>query len=86
MKITTSKGHEYAGGWAFAPAGKAGRMMLEMEDARALSLIAAEIEGCAEINTQRAQDEPVTVYAGYTRLTQIARAEDGSVRITLERE
>ena len=72
---------EYIGDSVVTP----GRLMLEIEDARALSVIAAECEGVQRIDAVRWYDQE-SVYEGYTELIDIRRNQsDGTVRMTLKR-
>ena len=72
---------EYIGDSVVTP----GRLMLEIEDARVLSVIAAEFEGVQRIDAVRWYDQE-SVYEGYTELIDIRRNQsDGTVRMTLKR-
>lgn len=72
---------EYIGDSVITP----GRLMLEIEDERALSVIAAEFEGVQRIDAVRWYDQE-SAYEGYTDLIDIRRNQaDGTVRMTLKR-
>ena len=72
---------EYIGDSVVTP----GRLMLEIEDTRALSVIAAEFEGVQRIDAVRWYDQE-SVYEGYTELIDIRRNQaDSTVRMTLKR-
>lgn len=62
-----------------------GYLFVEIEDARVLSVIAAEFEGVQRIDAVRWYDQE-NVYEGYTELIDIRRNQaDGTVRMTLKR-
>lgn len=64
---------------------KTGHLFVEIEDARALSVIAAEFEGVQRIDAVRWYDQE-SAYEGYTELIDIRRNQaDGTVRMTLKR-
>ena len=72
---------EYIGDSVVTP----GRLMIEIEDTRALSVIAAEFEGVQRIDAVRWYDKEIP-YEGYTELIDIRRNQaDGSVRMTLKK-
>lgn len=72
---------EYIGDSVITP----GRLMLEIEDTRALPVIAAEFEGVQRIDAVRWYDQESS-YEGYTELIDIRRNQaDGTVRMTLKR-
>jgi hypothetical protein len=75
MEIRTSKGKTYRADWIGGPTGVRNEIYCEIEDERALSEIAAELEG-AEL-TSVAYDGIETTYTGYTELARISR-EAGS--------
>ena len=88
MKIETSKGKtlEITGMMALLRA--TGSVMIELDDERALSEIAADLEGCETIKkTDEAKAGVTEVYEGYTQLIEIRRNQTtGSVRVTLTKE
>ena len=64
---------------------KTGHLFVEIEDTRALSVIAAEFEGVQRIDAVRWYDQK-SAYEGYTELIDIRRNQsDGTVRMTLKR-
>lgn len=72
---------EYIGASVTTP----GRLMIEIMDERALSVIAGEFEGVKRIDAERWYNERIA-YEGYTELIDIRRNQaDGSVRMTLKR-
>lgn len=85
MTLTTSKGRTFDVSWAWAPAGEYGGLMLEYEDGRKISEIAADWEGCSHIHRE-SETEGNADYEGYTVLRIIARQRSGSVQITLQKE
>lgn len=82
----TAKGKTFDANWAWGPVGAKKRLIIELkEDERALSDIAADFEGAAEIEA-RDEHEGNALYTGYTRLVRIERGEAVAVQIALERE
>ena len=62
-----------------------GMLMVELEDERPLSAIAAEFEGVGRVDAVRFYDQ-TSVYHGYTELIDIRRNQaDGSVRLTMKK-
>lgn len=85
MTLTTSKGKTFDVSWAWAPAGEDGGLMLEYEDGRKLSEIAADWEGCSRIHRE-SEEEGNADYDGYTVLRLVSRQKSGAVQITLNKE
>lgn len=85
MTLTTSKGKAFPVRWAWAPVNDEGDLMLEYDDARKTSEIAADWEGCARI-TRESAEEGNAVYEGYTEIRIMSRQKNGTVRITLNKE
>lgn len=86
MTVTTDKDKTYEIEWMWGPVGPEAALMLQLRDARPLSEIAAEFEGCGRF--RRASDtEGDLDFEGYTALTGITRpqANQPSVRLTLTR-
>ena len=54
MTLETSKGKTVEARWAWAPANADGDLMIEYDDARKISEIAADWEGCALITRESA--------------------------------
>lgn len=84
MTVTTSRGKTFPADWAWAPAGADQGLMLQIRDARPLSAIAADFEGCEAIRRESAEEGDMA-FDGYTALTGIQRVPGGA-RITLGRE
>lgn len=84
MTITTSRGKSFPADWAWAPAGPREGLMLQIDDPRPLSEIAADFEGCESLH-RASETEGDMDFEGYTRLTAILRAPGGAAQLTLER-
>lgn len=85
MKITTSKGKTFDAGFIYTPVTDTKAMMIEYNDSRKLSKIAADWEDVQTI-TQEDEIRPnvTRVYEGYTVLKNVARnATENGVRVTL---
>lgn len=80
MKIRTSKGVEHDAHWAWA--GEDGVLTLEYADARPMSQIAAEWEGCERI-LRESEEEGDKEYDGYTDIRSIVRQQSGAVTVAL---
>ena len=85
MTLTTSKGKSFPAHWAWAPANDEGDLMIEYDDARKISEIAEDWEGCERI-TRESAEEGNAVYEGYTEIRIMSRQKNGTVRITLKKE
>ena len=85
MTLTTSKGKSFPAHWAWAPANADGDLMIEYDDARKISEIAAEWEGCALI-TRESAEEGNAIYEGYTEIRIMSRQKNGAIQITLKKE
>lgn len=87
MKITTSKGKTFE--ILFISSGETlrGNAVIEMEDERNISEIAADFEGIATITkTDRTRPGVEEVYTGYNVLTSVQRnVETGTVRLMLRK-
>lgn len=82
MNLTTSKGKTYSVAWMWGPLMSSGEVMMEMEDARALSEIAAELEGLDKMTYTDTYGRE-KVYEGYTDLRAIIRqGATGRVQVT----
>lgn len=61
-------------------------VLIELEDDRALSEIAADFEGIETITkTDKSNPGVKEVYEGFTQLVSIHRPSSGTVRLTLEK-
>ncbi len=87
MKITTSKGKTFDILFISTGATFANRTLIELDDGRALSEVAADFEGLTTITkTDELRPGVSEVYSGYTRLVSAQRnAETGTVRLMLEK-
>ena len=85
MKLETSKGKTVDARWAWAPANADGDLMIEYDDARKISEIAADWEGCARI-TRESAEEGNAIYEGYTEILIMSRQKNGAIQITLKKE
>ena len=85
MTLTTSKGKPLTVRAAWAPANDEGDLMIEYDDARKISEIAADWEGCARI-TRESAEEGNAVYEGYTEIRIMSLHKNVTVRITLKKE
>ena len=85
MKITTSKGKTLEINWMWGPLRVSGEVMLELNDGRNLSEIAADLEDCETI--KKIDDQAAgksELYEGYTVLRSINRnKETGAVQAAL---
>ena len=59
--------------------------MIEYDDARKISEIAADWEGCERI-TRESAEVGNAIYEGYTEIRIISRQRNGAVQITLKKE
>ena len=82
MTIKTSSNKEYEAVLAYAPTYD-NALMLQIVDARLLSMIAVEFEGLRYVEIEG--EEP-TRYNGYNVLNIISRSADGSVLMKLYKE
>ena len=85
MTLTTSKGKSFPVRWAWAPANDEGDLMIEYDDDRKISEIAADWEGCERI-TRESAEEGNAVYEGYTEIRIMSRQRNGAIQITLKKE
>lgn len=87
MQITTSKGKTFNIQFIGALLRSGNRLMIELEDARALSEIAADFDSVDTITkTDEIRPNEKTVYEGFTKLFSVQRNIDaGTVRLMLER-
>lgn len=83
ITITTSKGKSMPAAYIL-PMARAERLLIALDDARNLSAIAADFEGCKSIkSTDDTRPGETRLYDGYTKLTEIRRMDDGTARMTL---
>lgn len=82
MKIITSNEKEYAAEWADTVS--AGELYLQMQDARPLSVIAAEFENLAWLKRED-ENQGNKTYTDYGNLKAIQRTARGAVRIVLDK-
>lgn len=87
MTITTSKGKTFDVNWIWGPLRGTNQVMIDLEDARKISEIAQDFEGCASIEkTDIKRDGVKEIYDGYTELVSVVRERaTGTVRVTLEK-
>lgn len=84
IKLTTDKGKTLDVNYVLNPRGDQESLIISLADDRAISVIAAELEGCASIkcvdeNSPRRTD----LYDGFTKLKSIQELSTGSVRVVL---
>ena len=86
MTVTTSKGRTFEAEWIDGPVGENGAVILQLRDARALSEIARDFEGCERVH-RASESQGDADYDGYTQLVSIFRVhyEQDAVRLTLEK-
>lgn len=87
MKITTNKGNTYSAVYIGEMLRDGLRLLIDLNDERPLSEIAAEFEGLETI-TQTHELKPgiVTTYTGFTNLLEVHKNKAaGTVRVTLEK-
>ncbi len=82
MKLTTSRGNEYTVNWIDGPTITGGMVILQMDDARPLSEIAAEFEGLEWLKRE-SESQGNKKFIGCSVLKQIIRMADGMVQIAL---
>lgn len=87
MKITLNSGKTFDVNWIGASSRYGDKMMIELNDDRKISQIAADFEGVETITkTDKAKPNVKEVYEGYTLLASISRENaDGVIRLTLEK-
>jgi len=86
MRIKTSKGTTHDIRVMCEMLRNKNRALIELEDSRPLSEIAAEFDGLEWIRKyMTAESTAYEMYEGFTRLCGIQRTETGTVRLTLEK-
>lgn len=88
MKITTSKGKAFDIIFICSPISTPEHVIIELRDSRPLSEIASDFE---ELENLKKEDDTrgssvYEMYEGFSRLVEMHRYADGSVRLTLEKE
>jgi hypothetical protein len=88
MKITTSKGKAFNIGFICSPLSTPEHVIIETSDTRPFSEIAADFEGLEIIKKEddTRESSVYEMYEGFSRLVEMHRYADGSVRLTLEKE
>ena len=87
MTVTTSRGKTFDVEWMWGPVSSTGQLMIQLRDARALSKIAKDFEGCETFH-RASELEGDMDFDGYTRLAGISRTQGAAgevVQITLEK-
>lgn len=88
MQIVTSKGKTFDVNYIGTLIRNGNRVMIDIDDDRHFAEIAADFDGLETV-TKTDENRPGVkeIYEGFTRLTGMARnVQDGSVRLTLEKE
>lgn len=88
MKITTSKGKVFNIGFICSPLSTPEHVIIEMSDTRPFSEIASDFEGLESIKKEddTRESSVYEMYEGFSRLVEMHRYTDGSIRLTLEKE
>lgn len=88
MKITTSKGKVFNIGFICSPLSTPEHVIIETSDTRPFSEIAADFEGLESIKKEddTRESSVYEIYEGFSRLVEMHRYADGSIRLTLEKE
>ena len=84
MKLTTSSGKTFDVNWIDGPTFTSGDVVLQMEDSRKLSEIAADFEGLENLKRE-SETQGNKEWNGYTVLQNISRQQDGTVLIFLNK-
>ena len=84
MKLTTSSGKTFDVSWIDGPTMTSGELVLQMEDSRKLSEIAADFEGLENLKRE-SETQGNKEWTGYTVLQNISRRQDGTVLIFLNK-
>ena len=82
MKLITSKGNEYTVDWIDGATITSNAVILQMDDARSLSVIAGEFEGL-EWMRRESELQGNKEYHGFTAINRIYRMNNGKVQIAL---
>lgn len=87
MKIKTSSGKEIEVISVIATTMRGSvRLLISMHAETTMEEAAKTFDGLEWISTTGETAGMTTTYEGYSRITTISRAEDGTVRVTLTRE
>ena len=84
MKLITSKGNEYKVDWIDGATIVSNEVILQMNDARSLSVIADEFEGLAWMKRE-SELQGEKEFTGFTKLNRIYRLSNGKVQIALSK-
>ena len=84
MKLTTSSGKTFDVNWIDGPTFTSGDVVLQMEDSRKLSEIAADFEGLENLKRE-SETQGNKEWNGYTVLQNMSRQQDGTVLIFLNK-
>lgn len=82
MKLTTSKGNEYTVDWIDGATVISNEVILQMNDARNLSVIAGEFEGL-EWMKRESDLQGSKEFHGFNTINRIYRLPNGKVQIAL---
>lgn len=82
MLLKTSNGCSYTVDWIDTIS--TGTLYMQMQDERALSVIAAEFEG-TEWMMRESENQGNRLFEGYSNLTMVKQVEPGIVLLTFER-
>lgn len=82
MKLTTSKGNEYTVDWIDGATVISNEVILQMNDARSLSVIAGEFEGLEWLKRE-SELQGNKEFHGFTSVNRIYRLSNGKVQIAL---
>lgn len=84
MKLITSKGNEYTVDWIDGATVISNEVILQMNDARNLSVIAGEFEGLEWLKRE-SELQGDKEFHGFTKLNRIYRLSNGKVQIALSK-
>ena len=84
MKLITSKGNEYKVDWIDGATIISNEVILQMNDARSLSVIAGEFEGLEWLRRE-SELQGNKEFNGFSKLNRIYRLSNGKVQIALGR-
>ena len=84
MKLLTSDGKTYAVDWIDGPTITTGRVVLQMQDSRNLSEIAADFEGLAWMKREN-EEQGDKLFEGYSELVNVARKAGDLVILTFDK-
>ena len=84
MKLTTSKGNEYTVDWIDGATIISNEVILQMDDARSIAVIAGEFDGL-EWAKRECKLQGDKEFKGFNVLNRIYRLSNGKVQIALGR-